>query len=143
MTDNPEVSAVTWGGQRLAYTIRRSPRRKKTVAVTFDLSGGVVVMAPEHLAAERLDAIVTRKAAWIARRLLDSEGYFPAPSPREYISGESVLYLGRHYRLKVDPSASGDTKLRGAVATRARVGGAGPGCSRASRNDLVVPPPCG
>ena len=38
----------------------------------------------------------------------------PPRRPREFVSGESVLYLGRHYRLKVLPDErTGDAKLRG------------------------------
>ena len=64
-----ETSAVTWGGTELSYTIRRSPRRKKTVAVTVDPTGGILVVAPERVATERLDSIVGRKAEWIVRRI--------------------------------------------------------------------------
>jgi len=42
-----ETSVVAWGGTRLPYAIRRSARRKKTVAVTVDPAGGVVLLAPE------------------------------------------------------------------------------------------------
>ena len=47
------------------------------------------------------------------RRLRRARDHTPPASPREFVSGESVLYLGRHYRLKVDPRATGDAKLRG------------------------------
>ena len=109
----PETSAIVWGSRRVSYTIRRSARRKKTVAVTVEPTGSVLVIAPERLATDRLDAIVTRKAEWIVRRLRRAEGQAPPASPREFVSGESVLYLGRHYRLKVDPRATGGAKLRG------------------------------
>ena len=109
----PETSAVTWGGERLCYTIRRSPRRKKTVAVTVDPVGSVLVVAPVGLASVRLDEIVTRKAPWIVQRLRRAESHGPPPAPREFTSGESVLYLGRHYRLKVHPGATGTARLRG------------------------------
>ena len=108
-----ETSEVTWGGTLLPYTIRRSARRKKTVAVTVDPAGDVVLLAPEHLRPDELDGIVARKAEWIVRRLRHAESNDPPPSPREFVSGESVRYLGRHYRLKVRPHASGDAKLRG------------------------------
>ena len=108
-----ETSAVAWGGTELPYTIRRSARRKKTVAVTVDPAGAVLLVAPEHLTTDELDGIVTRKAEWIVRRLRRAESYGPLLSPREFISGESVLYLGRHYRLKVHPNKAGDAKLRG------------------------------
>ena len=108
-----ESSAVTWGGLRLPYAIRRSPRRKKTVAVTVDPGGSVLVVAPVSLASARLDEIVTRKAPWIAQRLRRAESHGPPPAPREFVSGESVLYLGRHYRLKVHPDDTGAARLRG------------------------------
>ena len=109
----PESSAVTWGETRLPYTIRRSARRRKTVAVTVDPAGSVLVVAPERFATDRLDAIVRRKAEWIALRLRHAESQGPPLAPREFVSGESVLYLGRHYRLKVHAAPSGAARLRG------------------------------
>ena len=106
-----ETSVVIWGETRLPYTIRRSPRRKRTVAVTVDPAGGVLLVAPVHLATDQLDGIVARKAGWIVRRLRGAQTHGPPRSPREFVSGESVLYLGRHYRLKVHPLAAGGTTL--------------------------------
>ena len=113
MSTGPETSAITWGETRVAYAIRRSARRKKTVAVTVDPAGDVLLVAPEHFTTSRLDAVVRRKAAWIVQRLRHVEAHDPPPSAREFVSGESVLYLGRHYRLKVGPLETGDAKLRG------------------------------
>lgn len=108
-----ETSAVSWGGTRLAYAIRRSRRRKKTVAVTVDADGSVLLVAPEQFPTTSLDALVRRKAPWIAQRLRRLQSHDPPPAPREFVSGESVRYLGRHYRLKVAAGATGDAKLRG------------------------------
>ena len=128
----PESSAVTWGGRRLPYAIRRSPRRKKTVAVTVGPDGSVLVVAPVRLASARLDEIVTRKAPWIMQRLRGAESYGPPPAPREFVSGESVLYLGRHYRLKVR------------TGTRpAKQGCEGVGCTCPCQRARSPPPMCG
>ena len=113
MTGDLETSSITWGDTRLPYAIRRSARRKKTVAVTVDPAGGVLLVAPEHFSTSRLDAVVRRKAAWIVRRLGHVQSHDPPPARREFVSGESVLYLGRHYRLKVHPNETGEAKLRG------------------------------
>ena len=113
MTGGLETSAITWGDTRVEYAIRRSARRKKTVAVTVDPAGGVLLVAPEHFTTSRLDAVVRRKAAWIVQRRRHVEAHDPPLSPREFVSGESVLYLGRHYRLKVHRRETGDAKLRG------------------------------
>ncbi len=108
-----ETSAVTWGETRLAYAIRRSRRRMKTVAVTVDPDGSVLLVAPERFPTSRLDALVRRKAPWIAQRLRHVRSHDPPPAPREFVSGESVLYLGRHYRLKVHSGETDAAKLRG------------------------------
>ena len=141
-----ETSAVTWGGTELSYTIRRSPRRKKTVAVTVDPTGGILVVAPERVATERLDSIVGRKAEWIVRRIRRAGAHGAALSPREFVSGESVLYLGRHYRLKVNPQDTGSAKLRGGwLQVPAGGGGQDPAEIRAKirAGVVVVVPPAG
>ena len=76
-----ETSTVAWGGTHLPYTIRRSARRKKTVAVTVDPAGTVLLVAPEHLTTDDLDGIVSRKAEWIAQRLRRAQSYGPPISP--------------------------------------------------------------
>ena len=108
-----ETSSVAWGAMQLSYTIQRSARRKKTVAVTVDPAGTVLLVAPEHLTTEELDRIVSRKAEWIEHRLRRLQSRGPHRAPREFVSGESILYLGRHYRLKVNPSETCGAKLRG------------------------------
>jgi predicted metal-dependent hydrolase len=62
---------------------------------------------------KRLDAVVRQKALWIVQRLRHVQSKGTRLPPREFVSGESVLYLGRHYRLKVHPRGSEDPKLRG------------------------------
>ncbi len=113
MTGSLETSAITWGDTRVTYAIRRSARRKKTVAVTVDPGGGVLLLAPENFSTDRLDAVVQRKAGWIVQRLRGVGSNGVPLSPREFVSGESVMYLGRHYRLKVDSGGTGEAKLRG------------------------------
>ena len=49
---------------------------------------------------DELDRIVTRKAEWIVRRMGRAQSHGPPLSQREFVSGESILYLGRHYRLR-------------------------------------------
>ena len=113
MTGSLETSAITWGDTRVTYAIRRSARRKKTVAVTVDPGGGVLLLAPEDFPTSRLDEVARRKAGWIVRRLQGVGSNGVPLSPREFVSGESVMYLGRHYRLKVDSGGTGGAKLRG------------------------------
>src|SRR5262245_725883 len=93
-----ERSEVQFGGTRIAYAVCRSPRRT-TVSILVDPRQGVVVRAPERMALERLDQVVHAKARWIVERLNSRATHRLAP--REFVSGESFLYFGRHYRLRI------------------------------------------
>jgi predicted metal-dependent hydrolase len=100
-----ECSRVQFGTTAIAYSIRRSPRRG-TVSIAVDPIEGVLVTAPQGTPHERLDRVVHQKAAWIISRL-KRQSDLPPPLPeREFISGETFLYLGRQCRLRVVPSAA-------------------------------------
>lgn len=108
-----ETSVIVWGKTQVPYTIRRSVRRRKTVTVSVDSGGSVTLAAPTDFPISKLDAMVRRKAPWIDKQIRRMESQDPPVAPREFVSGESVLYLGRHYRLKVCPNSDGPAKLRG------------------------------
>jgi len=94
-----ERSEVQWGRTPIPYLIRRSPRRG-TVSVAVEPSGQVVLTAPAVTPVERLDRIVKQKARWIVERTRRTNA-LRRPTDREFVSGESLLYLGKHYRLRV------------------------------------------
>jgi predicted metal-dependent hydrolase len=107
-----ESSAVQFGRTVLAYQIRRSLRRT-TVSIAVVPREGLVVTAPETATTGRLDDLVRRKGAWIARRLKHQAELPPALSEREFVSGESFAYLGRQYRLQVRAGAPAGVRLHG------------------------------
>lgn len=95
-----ERSEVRFGTKTIEYSIRRSSRRA-TVSIAIDPAEGVLVTAPSPAPVKRLDEIVHAKATWIVQRL-KRQSDLPAPSEREFVSGETFLYLGRQYRLRLD-----------------------------------------
>lgn len=98
-----ERGAVPFGASRIAYSIVRSARRRKTVELTIARPGEVVVAAPVRTSVERIEAIVKRRAGWILRH--DGGGERTAAgaslAERRFVSGESLPYLGRRVRLVV------------------------------------------
>lgn len=108
-----EHSAVQFGRTAIPYRILRG-RRQKTVAITIDPQDGVLLRAPVATPVEKLDEIVHGKAIWILERLRKLRDLPPPPSPRRFVSGETFLYLGRQYRLRVETldKPAGEVRLR-------------------------------
>jgi predicted metal-dependent hydrolase len=93
-------SEVQYGTTTIPYTIRRSTRRA-TVALAVDPQAGVVLTAPAATPVARLDAVVKEKARWILGHLRRRDDLQPAVPSRDYVGGETYMYLGRQYRLRI------------------------------------------
>lgn len=94
-----ERRVLVYGTQTIPYTLRFEPRKTVGIAVHPDLS--VLVQAPPDTPSADIEALLQRRARWIAQRLDDYARYSPDLPPREYVSGETHRYLGRQVRLKV------------------------------------------
>ena len=89
-----ERDRVRFGDATIEYEVRRSARRRKTVQITVD-GGGVQVAAPSATPDDELQAIVRKRAPWI---LTHASGALLEAAPKQFISGETLPYLGRNVR---------------------------------------------
>lgn len=102
---------LSYGTRQITYQLRVMPRKRLRIVVAPDMS--VRADAPDAFSeVEILDAIQS-KAPWIARQLDAMMEFHPLPSPHRYLSGETFMYLGRQYRLRVDQGVPVAAKLRG------------------------------
>ncbi len=116
MTFRTETRRMVFGSTVIEYSVRRSRRRRKTVEIAVDPVDGVLVAAPALATNAEVESIVRRRAPWIIRRLAEVENGDRAAPRREWVTGETLLYLGRHYRLRFvdsDGSAAGAVRLSG------------------------------
>jgi predicted metal-dependent hydrolase len=93
-----ECSQVQFGTTEIPYAVKRSLRRR-TVSIAIDPTDGVLVTAPVTTSMARLDSVVHAKARWIVQHLRKQPG--EGRAGREFVSGETFLYLGRQFRLRV------------------------------------------
>jgi hypothetical protein len=94
----------------LELEVRRSSRRK-TLQVTVDRAGELVLAAPCGVEEAKMREFVRAKRFWIYKKLAEKE-QLQRPIPRkEYVNGEGFLYLGRSYRLKLVESQDEPLKL--------------------------------
>ena len=95
-----ESSSVTFGTTRIDYAIRRTTRTK-TVSIAVDPEDGIVLAAPKDVSVERLDEVVRGKARWIVAAVRNTSDRPPPMTAREFVSGETFMYAGKQYRLRV------------------------------------------
>ena len=84
--------------------------RKKSASI--QLQGDLVkVSVPMTLSDRHIRDLVIKRTSWIKRKLQEQSNR-PIPAPREYISGETLTYLGKNYRLNVLIGEQPSVKLR-------------------------------
>lgn len=96
-----ELHCLQYGEQEIQYEIVRRPRKTLEIAVEPDAS--VVIAAPEDATLDAIEAKLRKRAAWVTRQQRYFAQFLPRTPERRFVAGETHLYLGRQYRLKVVP----------------------------------------
>ena len=96
----------------LAYTIKRSVKRRK-LTITVERDRSVIVHAPAGTPEEKIRELVESKRHWIYEKINHHQKYrdLPHPPGKELVSGESALYLGKHYRIEVVESGLSEIRF--------------------------------
>lgn len=87
-----------------------SPR--KTTDIVIERDGRVTVRPPVEYTPEQVDAVVESKRLWIYRNLAEWKDLNASAVAREWVSGETFLYLGRTYRLSLVSHQNRPLKLK-------------------------------
>ena len=85
---------------------------RKTTDIIIERDGAVVVRPPKGYSPEKVDAVVESKRIWIYRNLAEWKDLNSTSVVREWVNGETFLYLGRSYRLSLVTEQTGDLKLK-------------------------------
>ena len=108
---------VAYGDEQIIFNLRRQPSRcVSRIAIHVEPDGRVEVDAPPSTPLADVLAAVRKRSRWISQHVAAARARLAHVLPREYVSGESIHYLGRRYRLKVivQQGAKAEAKLRGA-----------------------------
>ncbi|MCK4259834.1 MAG: M48 family metallopeptidase [Halanaerobiales bacterium] len=75
--------------------------KRKTLNISVERDRKVIVRAPEGLSEERIEEIVQSKKQWIKEKVNHAQKYPNVSDLKEFVSGETLMYLGRNYQLLV------------------------------------------
>lgn len=95
-----ERRQIIYGQTAIDFQVERRDRKTLEISVEPDLS--VKIAAPRNATCIEIDAKVRKRAAWIKRQQSYFRQFLPRTPTRKFVAGETHLYLGRQYRLKVE-----------------------------------------
>ena len=104
-------STIQFGSKQIDFHLEYSNRKSLGITVTPDLS--VYVKAPVDTSIEKVKEKLRKKAPWIIRQQSFFLTFLPKTPARKFVGGETHLYLGRQYRLKVIICKTESVKLKG------------------------------
>ena len=105
------TAAIQFGSKQIGFRMEYSNRKSLGITVTPDLN--VLVRAPLDTSLEKVKEKLRKKAPWIIKQQGFFLSFHPKTPPRKFIGGETHLYLGRQYRLKITQSKIESVKLKG------------------------------
>ncbi len=105
--------SIQFGMTTIPYEVVYSERRKRAAIAVYP-NKRVVITVPKNLTPDETYGLMQKKAPWVIRKI-DWFNQLEHPTlEKEYVNGETFLYLGRQYRLKIRHYDSGPTaKLKG------------------------------
>ena len=104
-------ASIQYGSKIIDFDVVFTNRKTLGITVTPELN--VLVKAPIDSAIENIKEKLIKKAPWIIKQQSFFLSFQPRTTERKFISGETHLYLGRQYLLKVEIDTIESVKLKG------------------------------
>ena len=105
------MASIQFGSKQIDFQIEYADR--KTLGITVTSNRDVLVKAPMDSTISKIEEKLKKKAPWIIKQQNFFLAYHPKTTEHKYISGETHLYLGRQYLLKIEKSDHESVKLKG------------------------------
>ena len=96
--------SVEYGKEKICFAVVYTVRKTLEIAVHPDAR--VTVKAPGGTSFETIIKRVAKRARWIRKQIAYFRKFEPHSPSRRYVGGETHLFLGRQYRLKIKKQKS-------------------------------------
>lgn len=98
-----------YGTQEIEFTVIY--RKRKSISIEIEPPTIITVIAPEGSNEDIILSTVKTKAKWITQKLYDIREMEYRKRTKQYVNGESFLYLGRNYSLQLEVGNINKVKL--------------------------------
>ncbi|MFA5298888.1 MAG: SprT family zinc-dependent metalloprotease [Lutibacter sp.] len=103
------IQHINYGSKSIAYKLSFATR--KTLGIKVLPDGFVTAVAPNGASLVEINKKVKAKAKWILKQQAFFYNYMPKTQKRNFVSGETHLYLGRQYKLEICKDNFNEIKL--------------------------------
>ena len=104
-----DIHIMQFGSAIIEYKLDFKDRKNLTIKVYPDCT--VKIIAPYDSPIEKIEKHLKKKAPWIINQQHEFLSYQPYTPERLYVNGETHLYLGRQYKLRIEKGNKNDVKL--------------------------------
>jgi predicted metal-dependent hydrolase len=105
------IDRIQFGSKEIEFSWEYATRKSLSITVTPDMQ--VLVKAPVSASAEDIKKRIRKRAAWIIRQQNFFLMFQPRTPEKKYVSGETHLYMGRQYQLKIVKGKEDMVRLKG------------------------------
>lgn len=105
------TTSILFGSKQIDFLVEYSDR--KTLGITVIPDMNVLVKAPFDSSLVKIKEKLHKKAPWIIKQQSFFLAFHPKTAEKRFIGGETHLYLGRQYLLKIELGTVESVKLKG------------------------------
>lgn len=98
------MKEFTFGSLSYKYHLLDQDRKTMSLTVKPDLT--IVVKRPRNADEKKVETFLRKKWYWLEKQITFFKKYQRKNYEKEYISGESFLYLGKQYKLSIKRSSA-------------------------------------
>ncbi|MFO8646096.1 SprT family zinc-dependent metalloprotease [Legionella pneumophila] len=104
-----EKRSIIYGKKKIEYTLLYFDRQTMEIAVHPNQN--VIVKAPLDADMGLIEKKILKRSRWILKQINYFKQFNPKTPERCYVNGETHLYLGKQYRLKLERGRENSVKL--------------------------------
>ena len=90
---------VQYGTKDIEFNVKF--KHRKAVSISVEPPKDITVVAPVGTSEEEIKEAVKSKGSWIVQKLFEFRNIESKRVNREFVNGESFMYLGRNYSLQI------------------------------------------
>jgi len=89
--------------ENISFEYELIEQNRKTISVTVKPNNAIIVKTPPNSDNNKVENFLKKRCVWVVKQRRYFSQFATQKTEKKYISGESFRYLGRNYKLLINP----------------------------------------